>query len=83
MVRLTVDLIAKYSNRAKNNKHQSLQQYLKKVTHLNFSNKNIDEIVSIVNVTCNIQNAYDIYTISFLHYFTILQYGIHYSMFWY
>ncbi|KAL2085175.1 hypothetical protein ACEWY4_018495 [Coilia grayii] len=44
MVRLTVDLIAKYSNRSKNNRHQSLPQYLKKVTHLNFSNRNIEEI---------------------------------------
>ncbi|XP_042566247.1 protein phosphatase 1 regulatory subunit 42 [Clupea harengus] len=44
MVRLTVDLIAKYSNRSKNKRHNSLPQYLKKVTHLNFSNKNIDDI---------------------------------------
>ncbi|XP_062377319.1 protein phosphatase 1 regulatory subunit 42 [Sardina pilchardus] len=44
MVRLTVDLIAKYSSRSKNKKHHSIPQYLKKVTHLNFSDKNIEEI---------------------------------------
>ncbi|KAG9283388.1 protein phosphatase 1 regulatory subunit 42 isoform X1 [Astyanax mexicanus] len=44
MVRLTMDLIAKSSSHLKNRKNCSLPQYLKKLTHLNFSNKNIDDI---------------------------------------
>ncbi|XP_028824289.1 protein phosphatase 1 regulatory subunit 42 isoform X1 [Denticeps clupeoides] len=40
MVRLTVDLIAKSASKKKH----SLPQFLKKLTHLNFSNKNIEEI---------------------------------------
>ncbi|CAH2285337.1 phosphatase 1 regulatory subunit 42 isoform X1 [Pelobates cultripes] len=44
MVRLTVDLIAKSSHHVKNRKDETNSQYLKKITHLNFSNKNIDYI---------------------------------------
>ncbi|XP_014377814.1 protein phosphatase 1 regulatory subunit 42 isoform X2 [Alligator sinensis] len=43
MVRLTMDLIAKSINR-KNHKEESFSQYLRKATHLNVSNKNIDAI---------------------------------------
>ncbi|XP_072427597.1 protein phosphatase 1 regulatory subunit 42 isoform X4 [Chiloscyllium punctatum] len=44
MGRLTVDLIAKNSIHVKNRRDEPLEQYLKKLTHLNFANKNIDEI---------------------------------------
>ncbi|XP_053571070.1 protein phosphatase 1 regulatory subunit 42 [Bombina bombina] len=44
MVRLTVELITKSSNQARNRKDESLPHVLKKITHLNFSNKNIDDI---------------------------------------
>ncbi|KAF4075658.1 hypothetical protein AMELA_G00221350 [Ameiurus melas] len=44
MVRLTVDLIARSNNRLKTTRHFSIQHYLKKLTHLNFSNRNIDDI---------------------------------------
>ncbi|KAI2648967.1 Protein phosphatase 1 regulatory subunit 42 [Labeo rohita] len=44
MVRLTVHLIAKSSNYSKTGRSESLQQYLKKLTHLNFSNKSIEDI---------------------------------------
>ncbi|KAK7118401.1 hypothetical protein R3I94_022038 [Phoxinus phoxinus] len=44
MVRLTVHLIAKSSNHSKTCRSESLQQYLKKLTHLNFSNKSIEDI---------------------------------------
>ncbi|XP_072110465.1 protein phosphatase 1 regulatory subunit 42 isoform X3 [Mobula birostris] len=44
MGRLTVDLIAKSSLHIKNRRDEPLEQYLKKLTHLNFSNKNIDQI---------------------------------------
>ncbi|XP_067290399.1 protein phosphatase 1 regulatory subunit 42 [Pseudorasbora parva] len=44
MVRLTVHLIAKSSYHSKTCRSESLQQYLKKLTHINFSNKNIEEI---------------------------------------
>ncbi|XP_041101811.1 protein phosphatase 1 regulatory subunit 42 [Polyodon spathula] len=44
MVRLNVDLIAKSSIHIKNRRDEPLGQYLKKLTHLNFSNKNIENI---------------------------------------
>ncbi|KAM8967251.1 protein phosphatase 1 regulatory subunit 42 [Pelodytes ibericus] len=44
MVRLTVDLIAKSSNQLRNRKDETLTQRLKRITHLNFSSKNIDDI---------------------------------------
>ncbi|XP_074841849.1 protein phosphatase 1 regulatory subunit 42 [Carettochelys insculpta] len=43
MVRLTVDLVAR-SISHKNHKEESLAQYLRKMTHLNLSDKNIDTI---------------------------------------
>ncbi|XP_031222699.1 protein phosphatase 1 regulatory subunit 42 isoform X1 [Mastomys coucha] len=43
MVRLTVDLIAKTSN-LKPRKEETLAQCLKKITHINFSDRNIDSI---------------------------------------
>ncbi|KAB5533275.1 hypothetical protein PHYPO_G00129920 [Pangasianodon hypophthalmus] len=44
MVRLTVDLIARSNNRLKTKRNFSIQHFLKKLTHLNFSNRNIDDI---------------------------------------
>ncbi|XP_018596509.1 protein phosphatase 1 regulatory subunit 42 [Scleropages formosus] len=44
MVRLNVDLIAQSAACLKNKRHESLVQYLKKLTHLNFSNKKIEDI---------------------------------------
>ncbi|KAM9308385.1 protein phosphatase 1 regulatory subunit 42 [Gastrophryne carolinensis] len=44
MVRLSVDLIARSSSALRSRKDESMSQYLKKVTHLNFSNKNIDYV---------------------------------------
>ncbi|XP_054102286.1 protein phosphatase 1 regulatory subunit 42 isoform X1 [Callithrix jacchus] len=43
MVRLTLDLIAKNSN-LKPRKEETISQCLKKITHINFSDKNIDAI---------------------------------------
>ncbi|XP_007947934.1 protein phosphatase 1 regulatory subunit 42 [Orycteropus afer afer] len=43
MVRLTVDLIAKNSN-VKPRKEETTSQCLKKITHINFSDRNIDAI---------------------------------------
>ncbi|KAF6100665.1 protein phosphatase 1 regulatory subunit 42 [Phyllostomus discolor] len=43
MVRLTVDLVAKNSN-LKPRKEETTLQYLKKITHINFSDRNIDGI---------------------------------------
>ncbi|XP_045878618.1 protein phosphatase 1 regulatory subunit 42 isoform X2 [Meles meles] len=43
MVRLTLDLIAKNSN-LKPRKEETTSRYLKKITHINFSDKNIDAI---------------------------------------
>uniref|UniRef100_A0A8C5WBK8 Protein phosphatase 1 regulatory subunit 42 n=1 Tax=Leptobrachium leishanense TaxID=445787 RepID=A0A8C5WBK8_9ANUR len=44
MVRLTVDLIVRSSNHLRNRKEETVAQYLRRLTHLNFSNKNIDFI---------------------------------------
>ncbi|XP_073796347.1 protein phosphatase 1 regulatory subunit 42 isoform X4 [Danio rerio] len=44
MVRLTVHLIAKLGSHSKSSRSESFQQYLRKLTHLNFSDKNIEEI---------------------------------------
>ncbi|ELW64696.1 Leucine-rich repeat-containing protein 67 [Tupaia chinensis] len=54
MVRLTLDLIAKHSN-LKLRKEETISQYLKKITHVNFSDKNIDAIksLSILNISNN------------------------------
>ncbi|NXO23844.1 PPR42 phosphatase, partial [Cisticola juncidis] len=43
MVRLTVDLIAKYASR-KNRTEEDFGKYMQKITHLNFSAENIDSI---------------------------------------
>ena len=45
MVKLTVDLIGRTARK----KEEGLSQYLKKLTHLYYSEKNIDEIVSIMS----------------------------------
>ncbi|XP_041483963.1 protein phosphatase 1 regulatory subunit 42-like [Lytechinus variegatus] len=44
MVKLTIDLIARSSANARKKKDEGLSTYLKKLTHLYFSEKNIDEI---------------------------------------
>ncbi|KAF7668851.1 hypothetical protein LDENG_00279490 [Lucifuga dentata] len=44
MVCLTIDLIAKSSNHFKKNRGYTLPEYLKRLTHIKFSNKNIEEI---------------------------------------
>ncbi|KAL4630932.1 protein phosphatase 1 regulatory subunit 42 [Arapaima gigas] len=44
MVHLSVDLIAQSAAYLKTRRHESLAQYLKKLTHLNFSNKKIEDI---------------------------------------
>ncbi|XP_053414619.1 LOW QUALITY PROTEIN: protein phosphatase 1 regulatory subunit 42 [Nycticebus coucang] len=43
MVRLTLDLIAKNSN-LKTRKEETISQCLKKITHINFSDRNIDSV---------------------------------------
>ncbi|XP_072007884.1 protein phosphatase 1 regulatory subunit 42 isoform X2 [Engystomops pustulosus] len=42
MVRLTLDLIARNNNHLRNRKDETITQYLKRITHVNFSNKHID-----------------------------------------
>ncbi|KAM7390529.1 hypothetical protein PAMA_008609 [Pampus argenteus] len=44
MVRLTIDLIAKSRNHFKKKRGLSLPEYLKTLTHLHFSSKNIEDI---------------------------------------
>lgn len=46
MVRLTIDLIANSRNHFKKKRGLSLLEYLKTLTHLHFSSKNIEDIVS-------------------------------------
>lgn len=47
MVQLTMDLIAKSVNH-KNRNEEDFGQYLRKITHLNLSDKNIDAIVRFI-----------------------------------
>lgn len=47
MVRLTTELIAKSRSHVKKKQGPSSQEYLRILTHLHFSNKNIEDIVSI------------------------------------
>lgn len=49
MVRLTTDLIAKNVSH-KNRKEEDFGQYLRKTTHLNLSDKNIDAIVRFISL---------------------------------
>ncbi|XP_062841762.1 protein phosphatase 1 regulatory subunit 42 isoform X2 [Trichomycterus rosablanca] len=56
MVRLTVELIAKSSHHFKSNR-SFLEHYLKKLTHINFSNKNIDDIEDL-SICRNLQVLY-------------------------
>uniref|UniRef100_A0A5F8HE07 Protein phosphatase 1 regulatory subunit 42 n=1 Tax=Monodelphis domestica TaxID=13616 RepID=A0A5F8HE07_MONDO len=56
MVRLTLDLVAKNINQ-RNRKEESITQYLKKITHLNFSNRNID-IIDDLSVCKNLSVLY-------------------------
>lgn len=51
MVSLTVDLISK-SNHFKKKRGVSFAQYLQTLTHLHFSNKNIEHIVSTSLLNC-------------------------------
>ncbi|TRY69876.1 hypothetical protein DNTS_015340 [Danionella cerebrum] len=44
MVRLTVHLIAKLSSHSKSSRSESLTHFLRKLTHLNFSNRSIEDI---------------------------------------
>lgn len=49
MVQLTTDLIAKNINH-KNRKEEDFGQYLRRTTHLNLSDKNIDAIVRFISL---------------------------------
>ncbi|XP_055968755.1 protein phosphatase 1 regulatory subunit 42 [Sorex fumeus] len=74
MVRLTLNLIAKNSN-LKLRKEEATSQYLKKITHINFSGKNIDEIDNLsLCKSLNVLYLYDnnISQISNLNYATNL-----------
>lgn len=53
MVRLTKDLIAK-SVSHKNRNEEDFGQYLRKITHLNLSDKNIDTIVRFFFIPFNL-----------------------------
>ena len=45
MVRLTVDYIVKNNGNTKLKRDETTEQYLKRITHLYMSERNIDEIV--------------------------------------
>ncbi|KAK7879054.1 hypothetical protein WMY93_030807 [Mugilogobius chulae] len=75
MVCLTVDLIAKSHNHFKKKRGLSLPEYLKTLTHLHFSNKNIEDIGDLsvcrnltvlylydnqISTICNLSFAYNL-----------------------
>lgn len=53
MVHLTLDLIAKSRNYLKKSRELSFPDYLMKLTHLHFSGKDIEDIVSIFSLFFN------------------------------
>nr|XP_042126623.1 protein phosphatase 1 regulatory subunit 42 isoform X2 [Peromyscus maniculatus bairdii] len=55
MVRLTLDLIAK-SNNLKPRKEETIAQCLKKITHVNFSDRNIDAINNCISCIENLRS---------------------------
>ena len=48
MVKITLEMIAKSPSHTKKRRDETVQQYVRRLTHLYFSEKNIDEIVSRV-----------------------------------
>lgn len=49
MVKLTIDLISRgTSGYTKKKRHETMEQYLRRLTHLYLENKGIDEVVIII-----------------------------------
>lgn len=46
MGKITLEMIAKSPSHTKKRRDETVQQYVRRLTHLYFSEKNIDEIVS-------------------------------------
>lgn len=65
MVHLTLDLIAKSRNYLKKSRELSFPDYLMKLTHLHFSGKDIEDIVSILSLLYFLLLFYFIFFTSF------------------
>jgi len=50
MGKISLELIAKSHSHTKKRRDETVQQYVRRLTHLYFSEKNIDEIVSKIDV---------------------------------
>ena len=50
MVKITPELVAKCPSQTKKKKHETPQQYLKRLTHVYLAEKCIDEIVSALKI---------------------------------
>ena len=46
MVKISIDLIVKHGSHTKRRKGENFNQYLRRLTHIYFQEKNIEEIVS-------------------------------------
>lgn len=62
MVHLTLDLIAKSRNYLKKSRELSFPDYLMKLTHLHFSGKDIEDIVSIFSLFFDLFFIYFFFT---------------------
>ena len=55
MVKLTIDLISRgTSGYTKKKRDETMQQYLRRLTHLYLENKGIDEVVNSVTGVCSV-----------------------------
>ena len=50
MGKITFEMIAKSPSHTKKRRDETVQQYVRRLTHLYFSEKNIDEIVSVYDL---------------------------------
>ena len=50
MVKITQDLLLKYASHSKKRSNESSSEYLKRLTHVYFQEKNLDEIVSDIMI---------------------------------
>ena len=58
MVKLTIDLISRgTSGYTKKKRDETMQQYLRRLTHLYLENKGIDEVVNSVTGVCSVIRA--------------------------
>lgn len=59
MGKITLEMLAKSPSHTKKRKDETVQQYVRRLTHLYFSEKNIDEIVSRYVISVKFHRLFD------------------------